>query len=296
MTTYTIHPKLPQPKFLVVMADKDHNYRLERGDEQRIVGGVTNAIGMIGGSKTLALKWWASGIATASFWRQLSGTRLRTLLQTAINTGKTELYEQHLRDAAHLAYCAHMPELERTSVYGVQAHDLYEKYVKGEPINLDAPHLLNGVKDSFMRFTQWWDQFKQEWEPIATELAVGSWNYGYGGTMDLLVRHRKSGSIAVVDYKNSGGMAVGHAAQVGGAYPQALAEQYDMVSARAFVVRVPKPEDGGGEVEVWEVYEDNSPQDLFALFLDCMSMRDKVASIEANMPKRRGKKKKAWEA
>ena len=288
--------KLPKPKFTVKMADEDHNYKLTKDSISRISGGVTNALGMIGGGKVSALKWWSSRIACESLWNQLRGERVLTQLQVAINTGRIDIYEQHLRDALAIAYKAHTFELERTSVYGTQCHDLYEKYVLGKPVNLDATNLLAGVKDSFMRFSGWWDDFKQKWEVVATELPVGSWIYNYGGTLDLLLRDRRTDSIAVADYKNSGGMAVGHAAQVGGAYAHALAEQYDIYAHKALVIRVPKPEDGGGEVEVWDAYEGNSPRELFGLFLDSMSMRDRVADIEKTMPKRSRKKKlKAWE-
>lgn len=76
---------------------------------------------------------------------------------------------------------------------GHTTHDFLENYTGIESPVL--PQQIAGIK--------FFKDVLKDWEIVARELRMFSRRYRYAGTMDLLLRHRKTGKYVVADYKTN---------------------------------------------------------------------------------------------
>lgn len=91
---------------------------------------------------------------------------------------------------------AHRDTLSKAALRGNEIHDLGEKLVKGEPVQVPPEH--RGPVEAYARFIDAWDI-----QPFAVEVSVGSTQYGgFGGTLDLGATIGKRDNVtALIDLK-----------------------------------------------------------------------------------------------
>lgn len=79
---------------------------------------------------------------------------------------------------------------------GTEVHDLAEKLVKGEEV--DVPDLLAGYVESYVQLL---DDFQVQ--PVLVEITVMSHSYGYAGTLDLIADFPTLGKRLLCDLKTN---------------------------------------------------------------------------------------------
>lgn len=90
---------------------------------------------------------------------------------------------------------AHKDVVNRAALRGTEIHNLGERLVHGETV--DVPDEHRGPVDAYARFLDDWQV-----EPVATETPLASVTHRYGGTADLWARiGRLGGGVKLVDLK-----------------------------------------------------------------------------------------------
>ncbi len=85
---------------------------------------------------------------------------------------------------------------EETAVYGTHIHLLAEKYILGEHLN---PQELEEIKHAIAFFND-----NPHFEVLGTEVKIFSKKHKIAGTVDLMVKHKETGNIHLLDYKTCG--------------------------------------------------------------------------------------------
>lgn len=91
---------------------------------------------------------------------------------------------------------ARYEEKDRAANRGTEVHDLAEKLVRGEEI--EVPDELAGHIESYCRFL---DEFQVQ--PVLVEVTIVSHQYGYAGTLDLIADFPTLGKRLLVDLKTN---------------------------------------------------------------------------------------------
>jgi len=162
----------PKPETRIIQRGRNHSYLLD-GDK---VPGVTTILNK--GFPKAALVGWAAKAAAQEVidcWEQL------------LELTPSQRFEQ-VRTA---------PDRDRDKAAhrGTEVHDYAHRYLAGEEIT--PPDELAGHVDAYVKFVD-------EWAPqeLATEAAVFSRRYRYGGRFDLLAR-LADGNLWLLDLKTS---------------------------------------------------------------------------------------------
>lgn len=142
---------------------------------------------------------------------------------------------------------------------GTCAHYLIECHLGGIEPDLSpySGEQISLARNSLAKFYEWEEQNKPE--VVASELALVSKKYGYGGTIDLIAVIRKR--LEVVDFKTAKALYPEHAHQLA-AYVE-LARENGYPVKRARILRIGRTPDEGYEERQWPVKDLKDNFDLF---------------------------------
>jgi len=186
-------------------------------------------------------------------------------------------------------------ETDRATTVGDCVHAAVENYVSGKEVKIEYPiEFAELVNNSWESFLGWWNG--KQIKPIAAELQVASLKYHYVGTLDLLAE--ENGKPVIKDWKtskvwkeNKDGVLLTdesgnyikypcwdeYKIQVV-AYKRALAESYGIeITEPIEIIRFDKKL---GTVVV-DFVDPKQEDDLFAMFLDCLSVLKRHKKWEA---------------
>jgi len=132
------------------------------------------------------------------------------------------IFDAHLKDEMlELAKKEHIRVMNEAGEYGTLVHNAIETWLKGGDLNNIAKTKEEKelIKEPLESFKKWW--IDGEYELVASELAVVSKEYKFGGRIDIVAR--KKHELIVVDIKTGSGVYKSAKAQCGG-YSIALDE------------------------------------------------------------------------
>ena len=84
---------------------------------------------------------------------------------------------------------------------GTEAHLQMQLYVEGQPHRSDDAEVVVG-KTFLDRIVDDWEAYRTEWEVVAPDADLA-------GSIDLVIRHRNTGKLAILDYKRSPKLCTG---------------------------------------------------------------------------------------
>jgi len=151
------------------------------------------------------------------------------------------IFDAHLKDEMlELAKKEHIRVMNEAGEYGTLVHNAIETWLKGGDLNNIAKTKEEKelIKEPLESFKKWW--IDGEYELVASELAVVSKEYKFGGRIDIVAR--KKHELIVVDIKTGSGVYKSAKAQCGG-YSIALDEMRLEVGKnvdRAIICHIPK--------------------------------------------------------
>lgn len=131
--------------------------------------------------------------------------------------------------------------------FGSMMHDLYERLLNGEEIDMKKFILPDGTlyrdvkkaQKHLMSFHDWFHSFKPDLKSIQTEFTVGSKKYQYAGTLDLAcTKHigKNKVEVWIIDFKTSAGIYSNHERQVA-AYKKAYEEMTNVKVSHTAILR-----------------------------------------------------------
>ena len=237
-----------------------HRYEINR---QKAIG-VTTALGLAIAKPGL-MKWAAKCVATEAVGLLDLDEAQRRDWKNSRNIGSTDELLWHLSAAAERARNA-------AAVRGTKVHTFAEKLVHGEPV--DVPEDLAPYVDNAARFMDEW-----KIAPMLKETIVGSYQWGYAGTLDL-VGALPDGRRVLWDYKT--GKRV---------YPETKLQLAAYRHADAYLaspgLEIPMAEVGITDSKVVWLREDgydviplDSGQMEFKTFLHCLQVAKAVKAME----------------
>lgn len=92
---------------------------------------------------------------------------------------------------------------------GQRVHKVCEMHLRGK---LNPAMVEEDEMPYYNAFISWWDVVSVDYEVAATELILG--NRKFAGTLDILLKHKETGELVVVDLKTSATSAEWHFLQV----------------------------------------------------------------------------------
>lgn len=138
---------------------------------------------------------------------------------------------------------------EEAADLGTRAHAIIDEMCKGI-----RSFSLEGVPEDLIKpvkgFLDWWAQC--EFEVVLSEVRVASEKLGVGGSMDILLRHKKSRKLVVGDWKTSKSIYLPMFYQVAG-YSLCLEEMIGEEIDEAWIIRFPKYADDPMPFEAKEI-------------------------------------------
>jgi len=226
--------QLPAPKYTVALGEvgRKRQYVIKT-DTQEILpkASVTEILSVI--NKPALLNWYAKMTAEnieAALIAKMDGKTTQAVLLT----------ERWIKETVEAGKKRPKGIAREAADIGTLCHECFRAIVTGNALPKYPPELDETIKG----FVDWFKCSKLE--VVATELAVGSIQYGYAGTVDALAV--KDGNWGILDYKTSSGIYPEMALQVA-AYGQAVNEQYGIVPKWFRIARFSKKEPYGSEVK-----------------------------------------------
>lgn len=238
---------LPEPKYEVT-DDGKHRYSIRHpdGTMQGPLVSVTKVIGIL---DKPALIGWAAREAAAYFKAEM------------LRKGRGALDPQMLEAIAKDAAMAHKRKAETAADLGTRLHDIYEAIVKGQEPSEVPPECVEPIR-AFKEY-----RLQSDVEVVATEVAVASAEYGFGGRIDFVGYSESRGGWGIGDYKTSSGFYGNeYAIQAGGGYAIGLSEMYGVEVKWAEIARFSKKPPF--ESEGRPVTEMDAAKRLFLLLLE----------------------------
>lgn len=214
--------KLPAPRYQVTDPGTKHKYHIEMPHGQ-VIGPLKSVTSVLGIINKPALVGWAA--------RESSNYFKTEILKLGRNALVVETLEQIAKDASN----AHRRKAGAAADLGSVCHDICEAIILGkEPDTIPAE-----LNEAVRAFKAW--RLSTDIEIVATELATGSAEHGYGGRLDAIGWSESRGGFGVIDLKTSKSLLYGneYSFQVGG-YALAMMEQYGVEFKWAEIVRLGK--------------------------------------------------------
>lgn len=278
--------KLPAPKYTVTDDGGKHKYTiLKDGKTYGPLDSVTKIVGIL---DKPALIGWAAREAAAYFKAEI------------LRVGKN-LSAEELDRIAEAAKGAHRRLAKDAADLGTACHGIFEAIIAGREPEQMPPELAEPAKD----FKRW--RMSTDIEIVATELAVGSIEYLYGGRLDAVGWSKSRGGFGIVDYKTSSGFYGNEFAYQTGGYAHAAEEMYGVPFVWCDIVRFGKkpPYDSearpvtdltiarAGFIDLAQVVKTNKLELIGQPHFSTAAARAAEAPKQATPPKTGAKKSKA---
>lgn len=160
---------------------------------------------------------------------------------------------------------------ENAASIGTLAHFMAECFLKGKKPDLSSfsADEITRATVSFQKFLDWWKE--EEMTLVHSELQLVSNSLGYGGTLDIMARDRKS-RLCLVDIKTSKGIYLKEMGSQVAAYDHLYTENLDIKDGQSaerwMIVRIGKESAGDFEVRALNRHDIEAHWRIFAACLD----------------------------
>jgi len=162
---------------------------------------------------------------------------------------------------------------------GSLVHRMIEAEIHGEPLPDVPDEFRERAESAFLAWCEWMEATKLT--VVATELALVSEMYRYGGTLDCVVRDRHD-RLAIADWKSSGAVYAEYLTQIA-AYGELWNGAHDEeIAGGYYLVRISK-EHGDLETRHWPELND-----AFELFILLRQAYDLDRAVAKRVGVRRG--------
>lgn len=220
---------LPQSRYQVTDPAGKHKYQIEIPGHDPITGlkSVTTVLGVI--SKPALYAWYA----------KTACDQIHAALQPLVGQ-RVELTQQWVDRVVAEGRKRPTKVKDEAAELGTMAHAAFDEILAGK-----EPKVPDQIRSAVDEFRKWFAA--SGIEVVASELAIGSAEYQFGGRIDAI--GYRNGQWGILDWKTGAGIYGEYALQTAGGYAIALEEQFPGIKVEwVDIVRFAKKEPWGSEV------------------------------------------------